>query len=78
MKIVLVAALLLPLAAAHLCLLSPAQRGTISGLGTPGKINRYSWMLKLLACTAGSDDCALEKKQCGERLPNGPISTTLW
>lgn len=37
MKYAIVAVLLLPLAAAHLCLIDPLQRGTMMGLGTPGR-----------------------------------------
>lgn len=39
MKIVLVLVVLIPLATAHLCLLSPEQRGAISGLDMPGVKN---------------------------------------
>lgn len=78
MKYAIVAALLLPLATAHLCLLSPEQRGTISGLGTPGKsATSLAMMVMIPSHPAGADDCKLLSKDCGGRDP-GPVAVTLW
>lgn len=49
MKVVLVALLVLPLAAAHVCLIYPIQRGTISGLDVVGMVKSRRVLLCIIA-----------------------------
>lgn len=49
MKVALVALLVLPLAAAHVCLIYPIQRGAISGLDVVGMVKSRRVLLCIIA-----------------------------